>query len=151
MNYAIYRVGNWKNNYKINLTGKGNEIPATNSTRNHVINSMNEIRKAVFEIEGGKEVNGLFALSYQLNPELKSENLDDLIKIEEKEYKDIIEELNNFDDDLENDEDSIDIETNKFLIYKLEKDHYVTVSKPVNNFSMNHHLGEIKKLNDSGS
>ncbi|MGL6297873.1 MAG: hypothetical protein ACRC1M_01765 [Methanobacteriaceae archaeon] len=149
MNYAVYRIGNWKNNYKINLTGNGNEIPATNSTRDHVINSMNEIRKAVFEIECGKEVNGLLALSYQISPELQKENIDELIKIEENEYNAIIEELNNLDNTLENDEDSIDIETNKFLIYKLEKDHHVTVSKPANDFTMNHHLEEIKKLNQS--
>ncbi|MGL4670310.1 MAG: hypothetical protein ACRCVG_06960 [Methanobacteriaceae archaeon] len=143
INYAIYNIGSWKNSYEINLIGTSNEIPATESTRDHVIMSMDEIRKASFEIND-KTLNGVVALSIQLNDKFKEMDINELIAKEEKEYDDIMEELSNLD--LESSDDSVKLDNEKFLIYKLEKDHHVTVSKPANDFTMNHHMEEIKKL-----
>ena len=35
-NYAIYKIGNWKNDYKINVIGTSTEIPITSPTKHHV-------------------------------------------------------------------------------------------------------------------
>lgn len=143
MNYAIYKIGKWKNNYKINLIGNSNEIPVTEITKDHVLSNMNEIRKSIFEIED-KEVNGIVGLAIQLNKNLQKIAIDDLIADEEVEYKNIVDEINNLK--LENSKDSIELENDKFLIYKLEKDHHVTVAKPANELTMKHHIEEIQKL-----
>lgn len=143
MNYAIYRVGKWKNSYRINLIGTSNEIPATELTKDHVLSNMGEIRKSTFEV-GTKEVNGLVGLSVQINPELQKIAIDDIIAEEEMEYNNIIDEINNLE--LEDSNDSIELENDKFLIYKLEKDHHVTVAKPANGLTMKHHAEEIQRL-----
>ncbi len=145
INYAIYKIGNWKNDYKINLIGTSNEIPATETTKEHVLSNMNEIRNSTFEMNG-KEVNGIVALSIQLNIELQGENLDDLINEEEKEYKNIVDEINELE--LEDSNGSIKLENDKFLIYKLEKDHHVTVAKPANGLTLKHHAEEIQRLKE---
>ena len=36
INYAIYRLGNWKNNYEINQIGLSKEIPVTEPTITHI-------------------------------------------------------------------------------------------------------------------
>lgn len=144
INYAIYTIGNWKNDYEINLIGVSNEIPATNVCKDHVLFNMEQIRKSVFETEG-EELNGILALAKQLNPNLNEKSLEDLRTQEEKEYKNILEEINNLD--LLNDEDSVNLDSEEYLIYKLEKEeHSITTSKPANKFTSNHHLEEIKKL-----
>ena len=57
----------------------------------------------------------------------------------------IIKEINDLellDDDVE-----IDLATDQYLIYKLVKEqHSITASKPANQFTVNHHMEEIKKL-----
>ncbi|KZX14358.1 hypothetical protein [Methanobrevibacter curvatus] len=143
LNYAIYKIGSWKNSYEVNLIGNSNEIPQSQVTKNHVEMSMTEIRKSSFEIEN-KVVNGIVALGYQLNPNLKKIAIDDLIKKEEEEYNNIIEELESLK--LEDNEKTIDLNENDYLIYKLEKDHHVTIAKPTNEFTQAHHLKEIEKL-----
>ena len=57
INYAIYKLGNWKNNYEINQIGLSKEIPLTKPTITHIKFSMEEIRKSQFEISD-KTVNG---------------------------------------------------------------------------------------------
>ena len=143
INYAIYRIGNWKNKYEINLIGTSNEIPVTENTKEHVLANMNEIRKSKFEI-GEKEVNGIVGLSSQLNPILKGRDIDEIVAEEEIEYGNIVNEINSLK--LEDSNDSIELENDKFLIYKLEKDHHITVAKPANGLTMKHHADEIARL-----
>ena len=145
VNYAIYKIGNWKNKYKINLIGISDEIPVTESTKDHVLGNMKEIRNSIFEMNDEK-VNGIVGLSIQLNPLLKKRNLKDIIAEEEKEYKNIVKEIDELE--LEDPNDSILLENNKFLIYKLEKDHHVTVAKPANSLTLKHHAEEIVKLKE---
>lgn len=145
INYAIYRIGTWKNEYEINLIGISNEVPATEATKEHVLNNMEEIRNSIFEI-GGKEVNGIVGLSTQLNPTIQGKNIDEIIAEEDKEYKNIIDEINSLE--LEDPTGSIELENDKFLIYKLEKDHHVTVAKPANGLTMKHHAEEIQRLKE---
>ncbi|MDR0911508.1 MAG: hypothetical protein LBM96_02775 [Methanobrevibacter sp.] len=142
-NYAIYKIGSWENKYDLNLIGNSNEIPVTKNTKNHVELSMNEIRKSTFEISD-KIVNGIVALSYQLNPSLKEIAIDELVEKEEKEYQNIINELSKLK--LESDDNYIDINTTDYLIYKLKKDHHVTIAEAANEFTQAHHLKEIEKL-----
>jgi len=148
INYAIYRIGNWKNKYEINLIGTSREIPATENTKEHVLNNMEEIRKSQFEI-GEREVNGIVGLSIQLNSQLQGKDIDEIVAEEEKEYENIVNEINALE--LEDSNDSIELENDKFLIYKLEKDHHVTVAKPANGLTMKHHVDEIARLKGTGS
>ncbi|KZX15311.1 hypothetical protein MBCUT_15800 [Methanobrevibacter cuticularis] len=145
INYAIYKIGNWKNSYEINLIGDSNEIPVTEATKNHVLLSMEEIRKSRFDI-GDKKVNGLVALAIQLCDKFKDSDIDELVAKEEKEYENILNELNDLE--VENPNDSIELENDKFLIYKLEKEDHVTIARPANKFTENHHIEEIKKLQE---
>jgi len=149
INYAIYKIGNWKNNYKINIIGTSNEIPVTNPTKEHVLKNMEQIRLSEFNISG-KQVNGMLGLAIQLNPSLNNENIDDLIKIEQEEFDLISKEI--ADLDLKNDEDIIFIDSEEFLIYKLEFEGHSLSSKPANDFTKKHHMDEIKRLkNISGN
>ena len=50
VNYAIYKIGDWKNNYEINQIGLSNEIPITKNTVHHIKLSMEEIRKSEFAL-----------------------------------------------------------------------------------------------------
>lgn len=144
IDYAIYKVGNWKNEYKLNLVGTSDEIPVTNVTKKHVLFNMDEIRKSEFDM-GDRKVNGMVALGSQLNPELSKMSIDDLIALEEEEYKNIKEEIDNLE--LLDDEEEIDLSTDQYLIYKLVKEHHsLTASKPVNQYTMEHHMEEIKSL-----
>ena len=145
VNYAIYKRGKWKNTYKINLIGTSNEIPATEVTKKHVLSNINEIRNSKFEL-GENEVNGIVALSIQLNPELQGIDIAQIIADEEIEYKNIVDEIDGLE--LEDPNDFIELENNKFLIYKLEKDHHVTVAKPANGLTMKHHAEEIQRLKE---
>ena len=143
INYTIYKIGKWKNSYKINLIGTSNEIPATELTKEHVLSNMNEIRKSTFEVEG-KEVNGIVGLSMQLNKDLQGIAIDEMIMEEKQEYENIVDEINSLD--YEDPNGTIELENDKFLIYKLEKDHHVTVAKPANDLTMKHHAEEIQRL-----
>ena len=101
INYAVYKIGDWKNNYEINQIGISSEIPVTKNTVHHVKLSMEEIRMSTFEISD-KSVNGFVAIALQLNPKVQEMELDDVIALEEKEYDDILKELDDLvllDDD----------------------------------------------------
>ena len=132
INYAVYKIGDWKNNYEINQIGISSEIPVTKNTVHHVKLSMEEIRMSTFEISD-KSVNGFVAIALQLNPKVQEMELDDVIALEEKEYDDILKEL----DDLVllDDDGTLSLETEDYLIYKLEKDCHVTNSIPANKFT----------------
>lgn len=146
INYAVYRIGEWKNHYEINQIGLSNEVPATKNTVMHVKFSMDEIRNSKFDISD-KTVNGFVAIALQLNSKLQEMDLDEVIELEEKEYKNILEELDNLD--LLNDEDSLPLDGEDYLIFKLEKDCHVTISIPANDFTKNHFDNEVKKIEDA--
>lgn len=146
INYAVYRIGEWKNHYEINQIGLSNEVPATKNTIMHVKFSMDEIRNSKFDISD-KTVNGFVAIALQLNSKLQEMDLDEVIELEEKEYKNILEELDNLD--LLNDEDSLPLDGEDYLIFKLEKDCHVTISIPANDFTKNHFDNEVKKIEDA--
>ena len=146
INYAVYKIGDWKNNYEINQIGISSEIPVTKNTVHHVKLSMEEIRMSAFEISD-KSVNGFVAIALQLNPKVQEMELDDVIALEEKEYDDIIKEL----DDLVllDDGETLSLETEDYLIYKLEKDCHVTNSIPANKFTKRFYLNEMRRIEDA--
>lgn len=146
INYAVYKMGGWKNNYEINQIGLSDEIPVTENTLKHVKLSMEEIRNSKFDISD-KSVNGFVAIAIQLNPKIQKMELDEIIALEEKEYADILEEL----DDLEllDGGENIPLETEDYLIYKLEKECHVTISIPANKFTKEHYIEEMKKIDDA--
>lgn len=134
INYAIYIIGSWKNHYEINQIGLSKELPVTNSTIKHIKLTMDEIRKSKFDISD-KEVNGFVAIAIQLNNKIQEMDLEDVIALEKEEYENILEELDNLE--LLNDDDTISLETEDYLIYKLEKEHHVTNSIPANKYTKN--------------
>ncbi len=146
MNYAVYKIGQWKNNYEINQVGLSKEIPVTENTLMHIKFSMDEIRNSRFDISD-KTVNGFVAIALQLNPKVQEMELDDVIELEEKEYNSIIEELDNLE--LLDENDTIPLETEDYLIYKLEKECHVTTSIPANEFTKKYYADEIKKIEDA--
>ena len=79
INYAVYKLGNWKNDYEINQIGLSKEIPVTEPTITHIKFSMDEIRKSQFDIST-KTVNGFVAIALQLNPKVQEMDLDDVIE-----------------------------------------------------------------------
>jgi hypothetical protein len=146
MNYAIYKIGEWKNHYEINQIGLSKEIPVTKNTVTHIKFSMDEIRNSEFSLSD-KVVNGFVAIAFQLNPKVQEMEIDDIIDLEEKEYNDILAEL----DDLEllSDDDFIPLEGDEYLIYKLEKDCHVTTSTPANEFTKKFYQNELKKIEEA--
>ncbi len=146
INYAIYKIGNWKNKYEINQIGLSSEIPVTKPTINHIKLSMDEIRKSEFNISK-KTVNGFVAIAYQLSPKVQEMNLDDAIKLEETEYKNILAEL----DDLEllDDDSEIDLNDENYLIYNLIKECHVTNSIPANDHTKKFYEEEMKRIDDA--
>ena len=145
INYAVYKIGNWKNDYEINIIGTANEIPVTKPTLEHMLKHMDHIRASVFEI-GGKEINGMIGLSMQFNPSLASRDLDELIDLEEKEFKNIMDELNSIE--LKKADDTISLDTDEFVIYKLEYDGHTLSPKPYNDYAKRHQMEEIKRLKE---
>lgn len=145
MNYAIYRFGSWKNSYEINQIGLSREIPVTEWTLKHVKLTMEEIRKSQFNISD-KDVNGFVAIALQINSKLLDMDLEEVIKLEEEEYANILNEL----DGLEVlSEGSTPLDTEDYLIYKLEKDCHVTNSIPANKFTKKFFVEEMKRIDDS--
>ena len=145
MNYAIYRFGSWKNSYEINQIGLSREIPVTEWTLKHVKLTMEEIRKSQFNISD-KDVNGFVAIALQINSKLLDMDLEEVIKLEEEEYVNILNEL----DGLEVlSEGSTPLDTEDYLIYKLEKDCHVTNSIPANKFTKKFFVEEMKRIDDS--
>ena len=92
INYAVYKIGEWKNHYEINQIGLSKEIPVTKNTIDHIKFSMEEIRNTEFSLSD-KKVNGFVAIAMQLNHAVQEMELDDAIELEEKEYQNILEEL----------------------------------------------------------
>ncbi|MEE1129019.1 MAG: hypothetical protein UHW99_03455 [Methanobrevibacter sp.] len=146
MNYAVYKIGDWKNHYEINQIGLSREIPVTENTLTHVKFSMEEIRNSKFEISD-KEVNGFVAIALQLNPKVQDMDLEDVISLEQKEYDDILKELENLE--LLDEDGTIPLETEDYLIYKLEKECHVTNSIPANKFTKKFYFDEMKRIEDA--
>ena len=146
INYAIYKIGEWKNNYEINQIGLSSEVPVTKNTVFHIKMSMDEIRHSEFSISD-KKVNGFVAISYQLNPKLQDMDIDDVINLENEEYDNILAELDSLE--LLDENDSIPLENDDYLIYKLEKECHVKTSIPANDFTKEFHANELKKIEDA--
>jgi len=141
MNYAIYKLGNWKTEYKINLIGLSNEIPLTENTKDHVIFSMNQIRNSEFDFNG-TPVNGFIALAYGTNPNIQKMPVNELIDLEKQEFDNIMDELN----DLEFLKNPIKLDDDEYLIYKLEEECHIRKAIPANEFTLAYHNAEIEKL-----
>lgn len=146
INYAIYTIGEWENTYEINQIGLSSEIPATKNTVFHVKFSMEEIRNTKFS-SSDKEINGFVALALHLNPKIQEMELDEVIELEEKEYQDILKELDGLE--LLDDGETIPLDGEDYLIYKLEKDCHVTTSIPANSFTTDYYNNELKKIEDA--
>lgn len=146
INYAIYKIGEWKNDYEINQIGLSKEIPVTKNTVYHVKSSMDEIRESKFDISD-KTVNGFVAIALQLNPKISEMELNDAIALEEKEYNNVLEELDGLE--LLDDDESIPLDNEEYLIYKLEKECHVTTSIPANEFTKKYYIDEMKKIEDA--
>ncbi len=141
--YAVYRLGNWENKYNINLMGIDNEIPATEITKNQSLKIMNEIRNYSFNYRG-VEINGMLGLAIRYT-DLNLEDIDKLIAIEKREYENIKKELANLK--LENYKDFVELNNEKFLIYKLKENcHGAVMSRPANNFTREHSTVELSKI-----
>ena len=110
--------------------------------------SMEEIRRAEFETPD-KKVNGFIVIAMQLNPKVKDMEMDDLIELEEKEYKNILEELNGLE--LLADDESIPLDGEEYLIYKLEKEHHLTKSTPANEFTRQYSIEELRRITDASN
>lgn len=143
INYAIYKIGDWKNHYEVNQIGLSKEIPVTKNTITHIKFSMDEIRSSEFSVDDRK-VNGFVAIALHLNPTVQEMELDDVIELEKNEYETILSELDNLD--VLNEDGSVSLESEDYLIYKLEKDCHVTISIPANEFTKHYFDNEIKKL-----
>ena len=146
INYAIYKIGTWKNHYEINQIGLSREIPVTNATVRHVKLSMDEIRKSEFDIDN-KTVNGFVAIALQLNPKIQKMDLEEVIALEQKEYENIVGELDNLE--LLADDGSISIDAEDYLIFKLEKECHVTNSIPANLHTKKYYVDELKRIEES--
>ncbi|WP_292601584.1 hypothetical protein [Methanobrevibacter sp. UBA212] len=146
INYAVYKIGEWKNHYEINQIGLSREIPVTKNTITHIKFSMDEIRNSQFSLSD-KTVNGFVAIAMQLNPKVQEMELDDVIELEEKEYQNILSELDGLD--VLSDDESIPLDGEEYLIYKLEKDCHVTTSTPANEFTQKFYEEELKKIEDA--
>jgi DNA-directed RNA polymerase specialized sigma subunit len=107
---------------------------------------MDEIRNSQFSLSD-KTVNGFVAIAMQLNPKVQEMELDDVIELEEKEYQNILSELDGLD--VLSDDESIPLDGEEYLIYKLEKDCHVTTSTPANEFTQKFYEEELKKIEDA--
>ena len=146
VNYAVYKIGEWKNDYEINQIGLSKEIPVTKNTVYHVKSSMDEIRESKFDISD-KTVNGFVAIALQLNPKISEMDLIDAIELEEKEYNNVLGELDGLE--LLDDGETIPLDNDEYLIYKLEKECHVTTSIPANEFTKKYYIDEMKKIEEA--
>ena len=146
INYAIYRLGNWKNNYEINQIGLSKEIPVTEPTITHIKFSMDEIRKSQFDISN-RTVNGFVAIAFQINPKIQQMDLDDVINMEEQEFNNILDELDNLE--LLDDDSTVDLDDENYLVYKLEKECHMTISIPANEHTKKYYEEEMKRIDDA--
>ena len=146
INYAVYKIGEWKNNYEINQIGLSREIPVTKNTITHIKFSMDEIRNSQFSISD-RTVNGFVAIAMQLNPKVQEMELDDVIQLEETEFQNILSELDSLE--VLGDDETIPLDSDEYLIYKLEKDCHVTISTPANEFTQKFYDEELKRIEDA--
>ena len=146
INYAVYKIGEWENHYEINQIGLSREIPVTKNTIDHIKFSMDEIRNTKFSISD-KTVNGFVAIAMQLNPKVQEMELDDAIALEETEYQNILSELEGLE--ILDDDGTIPLQSDEYLIYKLEKDCHVTTSIPANEFTQKFYESELKRIEDA--
>lgn len=146
INYAVYKIGEWKNNYEINQIGLSREIPVTKNTITHIKFSMDEIRNSQFSISD-RTVNGFVAIAMQLNPKVQEMELDDVIQLEETEFQNILSELDSLE--VLGDDGTIPLDGDEYLIYKLEKDCHVTISTPANEFTQKFYDEELKRIEDA--
>ena len=146
INYAVYKIGEWENHYEINQIGLSREIPVTKNTIDHIKFSMDEIRNTKFSISD-KTVNGFVAIAMQLNPKVQDMELDDTIALEETEYQNILSELEGLE--VLGDDETIPLQSDEYLIYKLEKDCHVTTSIPANEFTQKFYESELKRIEDA--
>ena len=146
INYAVYKIGEWKNHYEINQIGLSHEIPVTKNTITHIKFSMDEIRASRFDLSD-KTVNGFVAIALQLNPKVQDMQLDEIIELEEKEYQNILDEMENLE--VLKETDTIPLESDEYLIYKLEKDCHVTTSIPANEYTKQFYKDELKRIEDA--
>lgn len=146
VNYAIYKIGDWKNNYEINQIGLSNEIPITKNTVHHIKLSMEEIRKSEFALSD-KTVNGFVAIATQLNPKIIEMEVDDIIALEKEEYDNILNELDGLK--LLDEDDKVPLDNDEYLIYKLQKECHVTTATPANEYTEKFHAMELKKIEDA--
>ena len=145
INYAVYKIGNWENDYEINQIGLSSEIPVTKNTVFHVKSSMDEIRNSEFSVSD-KKVNGFVAIAMQLNPKVQDMELDEIIELEQTEFDNITSEL----DGLEVlSEGTLPLDGEDYLIYKLQKECHVTTSTPANEFTEKFYEQELKKIEDA--
>ena len=63
------------------------------------------------------------------------------------EYQNILSELDGLD--VLGDEDTVSLENDEYLIYKLEKNHHLTTSTPANEFTEKFYQAEIKRIEDA--
>ena len=72
---------------------------------------------------------------------------EEVIELEETEFNNIMSELEELD--VLSDDDTISLDTEEYLIYKLEKDCHVTTSIPANKFTEEFYKNELKKIEDA--
>lgn len=145
INYAVYKIGDWDNDYEINILGTSRELPLTQVTKDHMVKNMEQIRLSEFELSD-VVVNGMVALAMQLNPEVAKKDINELIELEKKEFDLISSELDSAK--LIDSSELINLNGEEYLIYKLEYDGHMLVSKPANDFTKKHHIREIKRLKE---
>ena len=124
INYAVYKIEDWENDYEINIIGTAREKPVTQPTLDHMLKQMEH--------------------GMQLNQSMQKRDLDELIQQEEKEYQSIMEELNALE--LKSADDTISLDTDEYVIYKLEYDGHTLSPKPYNDYAIRHQKEEIERL-----
>ncbi len=145
INYSVYTIGKWDKNYEINLIGTSPQIPATQPTKKHVMLQMEQIRNARFTWQE-KEVNGMIGLALQLNKQLQEKPVDDLIKQEKQEFEQITRELKKLK--LKNNKETIKLDTNEYLIYKLEMEHDGIKPRPATPYTEEYHKKEVEEIKE---
>ena len=74
-------------------------------------------------------------------------DLEDVISLEQEEYDNIVEELDNLE--LLDENSTIDLDDETYLIYKLEKECHVTTSIPANEHTKKYYEAEMKRIDDA--
>ena len=90
---------------------------------------------------------GNLNLIFQINPKIQQMDLDDVIKMEEKEFNNILDELDNLE--LLDEDSTIDLDDENYLVYKLEKECHMTISIPANEHTKKYYEEEMKRIDDA--